>query len=421
MVDGTLLIVCLRKSTNENREALLNSTGMFLAECEFAQMSSARSLYAHLCHDYAQQLVRRGQPILGISPLTKAVGKLQENLNATYLTSVHSDLCLLCLSAKNFNPAMGFLATDFTDITFDASSECKYILLYYYYGGMILLALKNYSRALHFFEICVTTPAVSVSHIMLEAYKKLILVALIEQGDKTREVLNLPKYTSYVVQKYLKPLSTPYWDVLNAYFAIEIQALRSTVTKHTSVFETDSNMGLVEQVLESQTKTNIKRLTRTFLTLSLAELAQKVLLPSAEKAEKLVVEMIQDGSIHAKISQKDGMVRFNSNPEHFNSAEVLEQLEAKITRCMNLDNQINNLTELIELNRDYVKRSGTSSATGTASFYSSASSSQTKDEAGGSMGYASNGSLIGSSGGPAPSSSSSGPSVPMGNGKVPFS
>ena len=31
--------------------------------------------------------------------------------------------------------------------------DAKSFLLYYYYGGMIYLALKNYKRALFFFEI----------------------------------------------------------------------------------------------------------------------------------------------------------------------------------------------------------------------------------------------------------------------------
>lgn len=42
--------------------------------------------------------------------------------------------------------------------------------------------MKNYDRALYFFEVVVTVPAMVVSHIMLEAYKKYILVSLILHG-----------------------------------------------------------------------------------------------------------------------------------------------------------------------------------------------------------------------------------------------
>lgn len=47
---------------------------------------------------------------------------------------------------------------------------------------MIYLAVRNLDRALYFFEVAITTPAHAVSHIMLEAYKKYILVSLLLHG-----------------------------------------------------------------------------------------------------------------------------------------------------------------------------------------------------------------------------------------------
>ena len=50
------------------------------------------------------------------------------------------------------------------------------------------------------------------------------------------------------------------------------------------------------QVLHSQVKTSVKRLTKTFVTLSLSELATRVGLENAAAAEKLVVRMIEQVS-----------------------------------------------------------------------------------------------------------------------------
>lgn len=47
---------------------------------------------------------------------------------------------------------------------------------------MIYLAVRNLDRALYFFEVAITTPARAFSHIMLEAYKKYILVSLLLYG-----------------------------------------------------------------------------------------------------------------------------------------------------------------------------------------------------------------------------------------------
>lgn len=46
----------------------------------------------------------------------------------------------------------------------------------------------------------ITTPAMAVSHIMLESYKKYILVSLILLG----KVQQLPKYTSQIVGRFIK-------------------------------------------------------------------------------------------------------------------------------------------------------------------------------------------------------------------------
>jgi COP9 signalosome complex subunit 3 len=48
---------------------------------------------------------------------------------------------------------------------------------------MILAAMKKFSEAIYFFEACTRTPASVLSHIMLEAYKKYVLICLIHMGE----------------------------------------------------------------------------------------------------------------------------------------------------------------------------------------------------------------------------------------------
>lgn len=240
---------------------------------------------------------------------------------------------------------------------------------------MILAALKQFDRALLYFEVCVTMPANAVSHIMMEAHKKYLLVSLIHQGHKPREAMNLPKYTSSVVNKYFKQLSAHYIELVTAYYTNNPQEMTTVANKHKETFEKDQNWGLVQQVVASQTKTNIKRLTKTFLTLSMSELANRVGLSTSAEAERLLVEMIEEGSIHARISQKDGMVRFDAHPEdRFNSVSVLRVLEGHINKCISLDQQIVSMDEEIVLNPTFIKKSST--AQGGASGASSSQGSQ---------------------------------------------
>lgn len=51
-------------------------------------------------------------------------------------------------------------------------------------------------------------------------------------------------------------------------------------------------MGLTKQVLASLYKKNIQRLTKTFLTLSLSDVASRVQLPGPADAEKYILNMV---------------------------------------------------------------------------------------------------------------------------------
>jgi len=66
--------------------------------------------------------------------------------------------------------------------------------------------------------------------------------------------------------------------------------------------------------MHAQTRFSLKRLTKTFLTLSLADVAIRVGLPDALTAEKYIRNMIMDGAISAKIDQRNGNVFFLDSP-----------------------------------------------------------------------------------------------------------
>lgn len=271
------------------------------------------------------------------------------------LTPVHADLCQLCLSAKVFSPALRFLDVDIASIatTEDSNHDTKYFLLYYYYGGMIYAAVKNFERALYFFEVAVSTPALAMSHIMLESYKKYILISLILHG----KVVPIPKYSSQVISRFMKPLSHAYHDLSSAYNSSNSDEVRNVVNKYRDSFTRDTNMGLVKQVISSLYKKNIQRLTKTFLTLSLADVASRVQLSGPAEAEKYILNMIKSGEIFASINQKDGMVVFKDDPEKYDSPDMFHKVQQEIGRVMDLNKQIMKMEEEIMLNPVYVKKS----------------------------------------------------------------
>jgi COP9 signalosome complex subunit 3 len=154
---------------------------------------------------------------------------------------------------------------------------------------MIYTAVKNYDRALYYFEVAISTPATAMSHIMLESYKKYILVSLILRGKQ----ITIPKYSPQVIQRFIKPLSQHYNELTNVYLNNgSPDAVRAVITKYQETFVRDNNLGLVKQVLATLYKKKIQRLTKTFLTLSLSDVASRASLSSPAEAEKYILNMV---------------------------------------------------------------------------------------------------------------------------------
>ncbi|KFB41777.1 AGAP006445-PA-like protein [Anopheles sinensis] len=353
---GVLFVLAAKfnDSSVYETENVLRSVREFITLCNGEQVRHAPQVYYELCHHLTNALVKTKQHIIqGIHVLAQAVEKIR--LFNSQLTPIHADLCQLCLCAKVFNPAIRVLDIDITAIatTDDNNADTKYFLLYYYYGGMIYAAVKNYERALYFFEVAVSTPALAMSHIMLESYKKYILVALILHG----KVLPIPKYSSQVITRFMKPLSHAYHDLSTAYNTSSSDEVRTVVNKFRDVFLRDTNMGLVKQVVASLYKKNIQRLTKTFLTLSLADVASRVQLSGPAEAEKYILNMIKSGEIFASINQKDGMVVFKDDPEQYNNQEMFDKVQAEIGSVMELNKQVLKMDEEIMLNPVFVKKS----------------------------------------------------------------
>lgn len=285
-----IMFILLAKTNNvqaQDLDQLLPRLREFIADCNGEQVRTAPEVFADVCHFYAQTLLTSGSAVKGIAILSKAIDKIQ--LHPSQLSSIHSDLCQLCLAAKCLKPALSVLDREITDISRENGHfDVKYFLLYYYYGGMIYAAVKNYDRALYFFEMALTTHSLAVSCIMLEAYKKYVLVSLTVHG----KVLQLPKYTPQVVSRFIRPMSQQYLDLAVAYSTNSPEELKTVIAKHSEVFTRDNNVGLVNQVLQSLHKKNIQRLTKTFLTLSLTDVAARVSLTSADEAEYRIITMV---------------------------------------------------------------------------------------------------------------------------------
>ena len=98
---------------------------------------------------------------------------------------------------------------------------------------MIYCIVNNYERASFFFQSALTPPGTAVSQIMIESYKKYILVSLLAFG----KVPPLSKQmTTLVNRNVLKAYCSPYNQLVTAYEENSFDEIHRVVTKYRTIF-----------------------------------------------------------------------------------------------------------------------------------------------------------------------------------------
>ena len=87
-------------------------------------------------------------------------------------------------------------------------------------------------------------------------------------------------------------MSPIYHEIATVFGTNKPSSLETVLSKNRETLQRENNWGLAKQVQESLYKKIIQRLTQTFLTLSLNDMALRVQLPNVVEAEKLVLTMV---------------------------------------------------------------------------------------------------------------------------------
>ncbi|GER31342.1 COP9 signalosome complex subunit 3 [Striga asiatica] len=334
-------------SKDQINETVL-SIARFIDVCAAEQIRLAPEKFICLCKRLKDQVMLLADPIRGVAPLLTAIRKLRSSTEQ--LTTLHSDFLLLCLLSKCYKTGLSILKEEIFEV-----DQPRDLFLYCYYGGMICIGQKKFSNALELLHNVVTAPMSIISAIAVEAYKKYILVSLIHLG---RFSTSFPKYTSSAAQRNLKNFCQPYLELVNVYSTGKVSELEMFVQANKDKFASDKNLGLVKQVMASMYKRNIQRLTQTYLTLSLQDIANIVQLRSPKEAEMHVLQMIQQGEIYAAINQKDGMVRFLEDPEQYKTCGMIERIDSSIQRIMMLSKKLTSMNEAMSCDPSYLGKIG---------------------------------------------------------------
>ncbi|KAG0351152.1 COP9 signalosome complex subunit 3 [Podila minutissima] len=311
------------KASHGFHPALMEKVWAFVNTCDGEQVRHASEKALSFAEALVKIATESQQPIIAIRPLAIFIQRLQATPGQ--LTILHPLLAKTCLLAQACKDILPILDNDISDVD-PKLTHVNYrdFLLYHYYGGMVYAYQKNFERAVEFFRLAVSAPAEVASAIQIEAYKKMVLTNLLQNGRRA-----------------VKSHCQPYNEFASSYEkkANSAASIRSDLDKIKGILVRDRNYGLAKQCVEAFHRRKIQDLTRTYLTLSVEDIATNIGLGSdpeaAKHVEGIIVKMIQAGTIFATISHEHagGMVSFLDDPNHHDNTITMDMINTQIQKA----------------------------------------------------------------------------------------
>eukprot|EP00127_Corallochytrium_limacisporum_P003812 Clim_evm26s153 gene=Clim_evmTU26s153 len=285
-----------------------------------------------------------------ISMIVVAVNKLRTRHSV--IVPLHADLVKICILGKFYVVAVEYINQDMLDFDVDTGITALDILLYFYYGGIVYTVLQRWQDAINFFDMALSMPANELSQVMIEAYKKKIILNLLVHGRGP----SLPEHVSSIVLRFInqEQLVGPYRKYAKAFLAYDVSTVQ-TLTE-AQEFKDDNNYGIVKRCTQMLHRRLIQRLTKTFITLSLDEVARKAALPTGADAERHIVQMIEQGEINARIDQVKGVVFFKDDMGPDDSAMIMQELTGRIENVIKLNKRLEMITHSIATSEVFIRK-----------------------------------------------------------------
>ncbi|KAH7026158.1 uncharacterized protein B0I36DRAFT_247989 [Microdochium trichocladiopsis] len=327
-------------------------------------------------------------PSVAVDALATAILRLDPS--GSILTSTHISLVKLAYNTDNIAPALPVLdksivyypgmasqsqpeqLCDMTlpppayisrltglTTTLKATNVLEYDLL----CGMAYIARRSWQKAASALERVVTFPTKDggTSKIMVDAYKKWVLVSLLKAGKHSEP----PSITGSAAQKQYSVHGKLYTTVAGLFTADDASALKQEVERNNTVWAEDGNVGLVQEVLSQYQAWQILNLRDVYSKISIAEIRDQTKsaetgagLPENADIEALVQNMIISGMLSGVVQKNDdgtSYLTFLPPASQPSELEFAQELASTALRLKQLQPIFRATNERLGTNKDYVK------------------------------------------------------------------
>ncbi|RYC61375.1 hypothetical protein CHU98_g4830 [Xylaria longipes] len=337
---------------------------------------------------YAGALLLDVMEAVGIETLAAAILNLDPS--GTMLTSSHLLLTRLAYDTDHIQPALPVIDKDIVfypgmanhenalylcDLELSPPSyiskntgltallKSSMVLEYDLLCGMMYCARREWEKARAAFERVVTFPTKDggCSKIMVEAFKKWILVSLLSEGRQSAT----PAHANTWTIKCLGILGRPYISLATAFATDDVQQLKLEADRNTQVWRDDGNIGLVQEVIAAYQKWRVLSLQDLYTKISIAEIRQQTksaetgeALNNDEDVEALIQNMIIAGMLKGAIEKNDDGTKFLiflSPTTHLSEKEFSEETQRTVHKLNELNTIFHATNQRLGTSKEYIK------------------------------------------------------------------
>ncbi|KAG6085308.1 hypothetical protein E4U15_001275 [Claviceps sp. LM218 group G6] len=270
----------------------------------------------------------------------------------TMNTKVNSVLCDPSLPPTSYISTISGLTDQITSTT---------VLEYGYIRGLMYMSRREWTKAKEAFEQVILHPTKdrAMSKIMLDSYKRWVLVALLGQGKAP----TLPSYSTGTAHLIYEIAAKAYDSVAQAFMSTEAAFLKSQIEENAALWEEDGTSTLLQEVLASYQKWQIVGLRSIYQRAEISMIRRMTVnavtgktLENDDAVLTLVRQMMEDGTLNGQLEQDDnGVCYLSFTTSTLTEREFARQIAQSFQNIQSVNQQYKQMNDQLSSTNEYVR------------------------------------------------------------------
>jgi len=212
----------------------------------------------------------------------------------------------------------------------ETASNNEWARFLYYLGRIKAIQLEYSEAHKHLLQSIRKAPQHTAVGFKQTVQKFAITVELLLGDIPDRSIFRQP-----ALSKTLQP----YFQLTQAVRTGNLADFNMVLEKFGAKFQAEGTYTLIIRLRHNVIKTGVRMINLSYSRISLADIAQKLLLDSPEDAEFIVAKAIRDGVIEATIDHEQGYVQSKETVDIYSTREPMTAFHQRITFCLDIRNQ----------------------------------------------------------------------------------